>query len=93
MFLWYQASVPGVPDEGDSGDFGTLPASGPLPPHLLVKQETGMTNVFHQYSKVCIFPFMFKLTHCKQKLSYAYFMLDFLVVNTMMLLNLLLELL
>lgn len=51
VFFRNQASVPGVPDGGGGSDpsaFGTLPASGPLPPHLLVKQETGMTNTFHR---------------------------------------------
>ncbi|MCI4377947.1 hypothetical protein PGIGA_G00209290 [Pangasianodon gigas] len=36
------SSAPAVPDGGGDGagsGFGTLPASGPLPPHLLVKQE------------------------------------------------------
>lgn len=58
-----QASVPGVPDgaadaDADGTGFGTLPASGPLPPHLLVKQEMGNFNTLQQYSKDWIFFFV-----------------------------------
>ncbi|XP_036452301.1 ATP-dependent RNA helicase A isoform X1 [Colossoma macropomum] len=37
------ASVPDVPDGGGQvgGGFGNLPANGPLPPHLVVKNEPG----------------------------------------------------
>lgn len=62
----YQASIPDVPDGGSGADgsgFGTLPSSGPLPPHLLVKQEIGMIDMFQHYSQVCIFPLIFKLAH------------------------------
>ncbi|XP_058491844.1 ATP-dependent RNA helicase A [Solea solea] len=31
--------VPDQPDRAESGDFGSLPSGGPLPPHLVVKAE------------------------------------------------------
>lgn len=34
---------------GEGSGFGTLPASGPLPPHLLVKQGKGIMNMFASY--------------------------------------------
>lgn len=43
----FKANAPGVPGGGGGGSggegsgFGMLPGSGPLPPHLLVKQEMG----------------------------------------------------
>lgn len=61
-----QASVPDVPDGGGGAEgsgFGTLPASGPLPPHLIVKQENGMMDMFQHDHQICIFPLIFKRTH------------------------------
>uniref|UniRef100_W5LNV2 RNA helicase n=1 Tax=Astyanax mexicanus TaxID=7994 RepID=W5LNV2_ASTMX len=40
------ASVPDVPDcsSSEGGGFGSLPPNGPLPPHLVVKNESGFGN-------------------------------------------------
>uniref|UniRef100_A0A8B9RMW2 RNA helicase n=1 Tax=Astyanax mexicanus TaxID=7994 RepID=A0A8B9RMW2_ASTMX len=40
------ASVPDVPDcsSSEGGGFGSLPPNGPLPPHLVVKNESGMSS-------------------------------------------------